>query len=93
MLNVTVPEDSVYYDRSRRRVVPFTGALRDAVVGAAEAVRELYDRDTLPEPVADERCRACLLIGACTPFELRQPTLPDPFDVQGAAVHSAKGAP
>lgn len=92
MLGVAVPEGSVYYDRSRRRrVVPFTDALRAAVVGAAEAVRALYDRDTLPEPAADERCRACSLIDACMPYELRQPSLPDPFAVQDA--QNLEGAP
>ncbi len=85
MLGVAVPEGSIYYDRSRRRrVVPFTETLRNTVRETAEAVRALYDRDTLPEPVADERCRACSLLDACMPYELHQPRLPDPFHVQDA---------
>ncbi len=89
MLGVTVPEGSIYYDRSRRRrVVPFTETLRRTVRETAEAVRALYDRETLPEPAADERCRACSLIDACMPFELHTPTLPDPFQLQDAEARS-----
>ena len=94
MLNVTVLKGSIYYDRSRRRrVVPFTEALRRTVQETAEAVRTLYDRDTLPEPAADERCRACSLIDACMPFELYHPQLSDPFFVHDADVQDAKGRP
>ena len=94
MLGVTVLEGSIYYDRSRRRrVVPFTEALRRTVQETAEAVRTLYDRDTLPEPAADERCRACSLLDACMPYELRKPTLPDPFYVQDADIRDAEGRP
>ena len=90
MLNVTIPEGSIYYDRSRRRrVVPFTDALRRTVHETIAAVRALYDRATLPEPVADERCRACSLIDACMPFELQQPRLPDAFKVQDAEMGDA----
>ena len=73
MLGVNIPEGSLYYDRSkRRRVVMFTEELRQTVRDTARAVRALYDRDTLPEPAADERCRACSLLDACMPFELRE---------------------
>jgi len=86
MLGVEVPEGSLYYDRSRRRrVVMFTESLRETVRDTVQAVRALYDRDTLPEPAADERCRACSLIDACMPHELRDPArLPDPFRVLDA---------
>jgi len=86
MLGVEVPEGSLYYDRSRRRrVVMFTESLRETVRDTVQAVRALYDRDTLPEPAADERCRACSLIDAFMPRELRDPArLPDPFRVLDA---------
>ena len=85
MLGVAVSEGSIYYDRSRRRrVVAFTETLRRTVQETAAAVRALYNWNTLPEPAADERCRACSLIDACLPFELHRPKLPDPFAVQDA---------
>lgn len=86
MLGVGIPEGSLYYDRSRRRrVVAFTESLRQTVRETVQAVRALCERDALPEPVADERCRACSLLDACMPHELRDPAhLPNPFHVPDA---------
>lgn len=87
MLGVSVPEGSLYYDRSRRRrVVAFTERLRGTVRDTVQAVRALYEQDTLPEPPADERCRACSLIDACMPAEIHDWLVcsSDPFRVQEA---------
>lgn len=87
MLGVSVPEGSIYYDRSRRRrVVAFTQELREIVKETTRAVRALYDLDKLPTPPADERCRACSLISACMPYELPNWNvyLLDPFHIQEA---------
>ncbi len=82
MLGVHVPEGSIYYDRTRRRrVVAFTEELRDTVRETVRAVRDLYEQSALPEPVADERCRACSLIDACMPGEIHdwEERSSDPF--------------
>lgn len=80
MLGISIPEGSLYYDRSRRRrIVVFGEALRQTVENTARAVRQLYDRHTLPEPAADDRCRACSLLDACMPFELKGWHHTDPF--------------
>ncbi len=72
MLEVTVPEGSLYYARTRRRrVVAFDEALRERVVTTTEAVRGLFHQDVLPPPVADDRCPKCSLIDACMPFALK----------------------
>ena len=42
-------------------------ALREAVVRAANAVRELLVAARLPAPVNDARCRHCSLIDLCQP--------------------------
>jgi CRISPR-associated exonuclease Cas4 len=87
MLGVSVPEGSLYYDRSRRRrVVALTEALRSTVRETVQAVRRLYEQDALPEPPADERCRACSLIDACMPAEIHDwaGRSSDPFVVREA---------
>jgi CRISPR-associated exonuclease Cas4 len=82
MLGASIPEGSLFYDRSkRRRVVAFTEGLRETVRETVTAVRALYHQDALPEPPADERCPACSLIDACMPFEVRNYSAPDPFAV------------
>ena len=73
MFGATIPEGSLFYDRSkRRRVVVFDAKLRDLVVRTAEAVRRLFVAGKLPPPVADERCDKCSLIDACLPFTLKK---------------------
>lgn len=88
MLGVSIPEGSLFYDRSkRRRVVAFTEALRETVQSAVQRVRELFEEATLPAPPADERCKACSLLDACMPYEvqhLHQRGVPDPFTVEDA---------
>ena len=72
MLGRSVPEGSLYYDRTRRRrVVTFDQALRERVVATVEAVRALFSQNALPPPVADDRCSKCSLLDACMPFALK----------------------
>lgn len=72
MLGVSVPEGSLYYNRTRRRrSVTFHGELRERTMATVEAVRQLFGQATLPPPVADERCPKCSLIDACMPFALK----------------------
>lgn len=85
MLGVRVPEGSIYYSRSRRRrIVSFRDELRHMVRATTQNVRQLYQRDTLPEPAADDRCRACSLIDACMPNEIHAWRSPNPFRIQDA---------
>lgn len=72
MLGVIIPEGSLYYNRSRRRrVVAFSEELRRTVRETVQHVRELYSQAGLPVPPADERCRACSLLDACMPHEVK----------------------
>ena len=81
MFNVTIPEGFIYHVASRkRREVPFTPALRQAVLDARDGVRELLRTRVLPAPAADERCQFCSLYDECEPFAPRDfPRGYDPF--------------
>ena len=70
MLAVTVPRGAVYHHSSRRRrIVEFTGELRELVSGTTAQVRELLAGRGLPPALNDKRCRNCSLIDACLPVE------------------------
>ena len=67
-----VPEGAIYYASSkRRRVVPITPALRQAVGHTAQAVRDMLQGARLPAPLtaerAAQRCRGCSLHDRCQP--------------------------
>ena len=69
MLGIDVPKGALFYRSSRRRrEVVFTPKLRAEVERIVREVRELLQREELPPPVADARCRDCSLIDACLPF-------------------------
>ena len=71
MLNVTVPHGAIYHASShRRREVAISPALRGAVEATVNDIRQMMSTRTLPQPVNDERCRACSLIDACQPAAL-----------------------
>lgn len=83
MLGVTVPEGSLYFERTRRRrAVVFDEPLRDLVRRATAAVRDLFTQKALPAPVADSRCPNCSLLDACLPYAIAdyEPP-PDLFEV------------
>lgn len=66
-----VPEGALFYATSkRRRVVPITPALREAVENAAAAIRAMVTAGRTPPPLNDERCRACSLRDVCQPEAL-----------------------
>jgi CRISPR-associated exonuclease Cas4 len=69
MFGHPVPEGALFYRKTRRRRrVAINEKLRQATEATAEAVRALMHHQTLPQPVADERCRHCSLIEACMPY-------------------------
>ncbi|WP_420593809.1 CRISPR-associated protein Cas4 [Deinococcus sp.] len=81
MFGVSIPEGFIYHVASRkRRELPFTPALRAAVLDARDGVRELLRSRVLPPPAADERCEFCSLYDECEPFAPRDfPRGYDPF--------------
>ena len=75
-----VPEGAIYYASSkRRRVVPITSTLRQAVADAAQAVRDMLEGTRLPAPLqgerAAQRCRGCSLHDRCQPEAAASPAL------------------
>ena len=75
-----VPEGALYYASSkRRRVVPITPVLRQAVADTAQAVRDMLQGTRLPPPLAGElaaqRCRGCSLHDRCQPEAAASPAL------------------
>ena len=75
-----VPEGALYYASSkRRRVVPITAALRQAVADTAQAVRDMLQGTRLPPPLVGEqaaqRCRGCSLHDRCQPEAAASPAL------------------
>ncbi|WP_295814273.1 CRISPR-associated protein Cas4 [uncultured Deinococcus sp.] len=81
MFAVVIPLGYIYHAAShKRREVPFTPELRQAVLGARDGVRELLRSGTLPPPAADDRCQLCSLYDDCEPFAPRDfPRGYDPF--------------
>lgn len=69
MTGQSLTEGAVYhYSSRRRRVVPITPALREAVAVTARRVHDLLRSAQMPPPVADaSRCRGCSLVDACQP--------------------------
>lgn len=68
MLDVRVPEGSIFYHSSRRRTkVAFTEELRSLVERTTHAVREILVALQIPPPVHDARCRHCSLNDSCLP--------------------------
>ena len=68
MTGKPVPAGALYYATSRRRrEVRVTPALRERVVQATAAVRDLIEAGTVPRAVNDARCKNCSLIELCQP--------------------------
>ena len=84
MFGVTIPSGFIYHVASRkRREVPLTPELRQAVLSARDGVRELLQTRVLPPPAADERCQHCSLFDECEPFAPRDfPPGYDPFNTR-----------
>jgi CRISPR-associated exonuclease Cas4 len=68
MFGVPVASGAIYHISSKhRREVSFTTELRNMVVQAVQAVRELLEREELPAAVNDARCTLCSLRSVCMP--------------------------
>ena len=68
MTGQKVPQGAIFHHSSRRRrVVRFSPALREKVVQAVAAIRQLASAPTLPPAVNDSRCNHCSLQTACLP--------------------------
>ncbi len=68
-----VPLGAIYHASShRRREVEITESLRQLVVRAALAVREMLRSGQMPPAVNDARCRECSLIDLCQPQMLAE---------------------
>lgn len=69
MLGVSVPEGSLFYGTTRRRVVvPLTPELRRETEAAAVRLHELIESGTTPPAVYEKaRCDRCSLLDLCEP--------------------------
>lgn len=80
MTGQAVPEGALYYASSkRRRVVPITAGLRQAVTDATVAIRHMLASETLPPALigelASQHCKGCSLKDRCQPEALNSPAL------------------
>lgn len=74
MLECTVPAGAVYHHATRRRrEVRFNEQLRDRVVQAVDAIRQMLREQTVPEAPNDARCSHCSLRSACMPNVVGEP--------------------
>ena len=76
MTGQDVPEGALYFFESKERITVLLDAeLRSEVVAAIEQVRLITSRvalkESIPEPVADNRCPKCSLADACMPFAIQ----------------------
>ncbi|MDN5344217.1 MAG: CRISPR-associated exonuclease Cas4 [Clostridia bacterium] len=68
MTGKKVPRGAIYHHSShRRREVIFDSRLREQVEATVFHIRQMQRSNTLPPPVADERCRECSLQDSCLP--------------------------
>lgn len=73
MLGASVPQGAIYHHSSRRRrIVEFSGELREQVARTTALVRELLAGSELPAALNDKRCSNCSLIAICLPAETRR---------------------
>ena len=71
MFNITIPDGSLFYGETRRRVhVDFTPELRQTVFDLAGRMHELFDQGITPIPVYKSHCKSCSLIDICLPQSL-----------------------
>lgn len=72
MSGKAVSEGAIFQASSRRRrVVPITVALREAVSQTAAEIRDMLNQGRMPPPLVDDaRCAECSLIDLCQPQAL-----------------------
>ncbi len=75
MYGVPVPEGSLFYGETRRRVVvPFDAGLRALTEETAAALRAVFTAQATPPPTPKkQRCRACSLAELCRPQAAARP--------------------
>jgi len=74
MLGVAIPAGAVFHMKTkRRRAVPFTPALRDQTLRAAERLHELLGQAVAPLPVLHPKCKQCSVRGICLPELISAP--------------------
>lgn len=73
MLNAAVPEGSLFYGKTRRRLdVSFDEALRQETEAAAKKAHDLIDAGVTPAPVYSKRCESCSLVAECLPKTMQK---------------------
>jgi CRISPR-associated exonuclease Cas4 len=74
MLGEKVHKGAVYHHATRaRREVHFGPDLRRQTIEAVERIRDLLERQSVPQAPNDRRCRACSLRPTCMPDVVAQP--------------------
>jgi CRISPR-associated exonuclease Cas4 len=68
MLAVHIPQGSLFYGETRRRVaVDLTGELRELVSGMAAEMHAYFERGYTPRVKPSKACKACSLAEVCLP--------------------------
>lgn len=73
MLNTDIPEGTLYYGETRRRIqIAFTEELRQIVVSSFEEMHRLFERGYTPKAKTGKWCNACSLKEICLPVLMKQ---------------------
>lgn len=68
MLDVAVPEGSLFYGKTRRRKdIQFDDHLRRETEAAADRLHELIRSGRTPPPVFEAKCKSCSFLALCMP--------------------------
>jgi CRISPR-associated exonuclease Cas4 len=73
MLDVHIPEGSLFYGKTRRRLdVALDEVLRSQTEETAKGVRQLLESGQTPKPVYAKRCESCSLVAECLPKTIQK---------------------
>lgn len=73
MLNTDIPEGTLYYGETRRRIqIAFTEELRQIVISSFEEMHRLFERGYTPKAKTGKWCNACSLKEICLPVLMKQ---------------------
>lgn len=68
MFDTLIPEGSVFYGDSNRRITfEIDKGLRSFTIGCAIEMHRIFDAGIIPEPVYKPHCRNCSLLDKCIP--------------------------
>jgi len=71
MMNISVPDGSLFYGRTRRRLdVAFNDNLRKLTEDTAVRLHEMIDSGNTPKPVYSKKCDTCSMARMCLPKTL-----------------------